>query len=437
MTLTYKTTSTCNATVLTRPTWATGAVNQWMRIPNSTIGSDHDRSAAIAAGLLNSSGGGVAGGTGTYSQMFGYSGMCVDQNLAEACFFGSGGAGGWAGNDIPANNLLAATPSWRTRVTPSHQMHIYSDRFPGHNPHGATDAVTGQPDPYNGSNDTTDYGSLPDTATHPGRPYNRDGKPASPHAYWQQHRLERYGEIVTFGRANTHYQDSGSWPVIDKITDAGGVWQTFAFANTGFNYESSTPIFIDRRTDDVYIFQNNGLRRFRRSTETWTQIHSDGNWGHQKGLSFFDYTSGCAVRIGYYPYFGHPSQTGPIQIYDLTAGTRTPQTFTGANAAEFTALIGDWSLNYTGHCWCPDLGGEVVWVGQSAGGSSQKLFKIVRSGSTYAVTEVAMTGTPPAINESGQDYGDGLWGRMAYVDKLGGVVMYFKATDDAWFIRTR
>ena len=416
-----------------RPSWMSGRdVLEWFQIPNTTLFGDADTTASHAAGLLPPTDQNVD--FTSMRNIFGFSGAAMKSEEGWMFFFGSGGALGWEGNNIPRVDLSKDVPEWIDWVTPSHGREVWKQNRVH---------ISG---PYIGQSDDDDYVALPfeDRAyfrNQFGAPY----RPHTPHAYRQLHYMNHYDELVTIGRANPVINDFDKWNVVDRVRDSVRDWERRPYPDSPGLVGDDIAICTDHRNDDVYRCYATGIAKFSRATQTWTTFHTDTSWSTTAlGPAAVNPLTNELVRFSAFPHDTHVSGK-PLQAYALATGVRTGCDILGpawaALDAEEIASFGTGQRSYNRKAspmiWCPDLQCLVFY---SYNGTLYRLDKT--SSTAYTLSVLTTTGIPPAANlaqtnPAGAGSTNGIWTRMQYSNKLGGIVIAISTIYDFWFLKTR
>ena len=360
------------------PAWLAGAaVNQWVQVPNSVL-HRADRSALIAAGLVDANGNPTS--YGNPDQITAFSGGALKAATSELMIFGGGGAGAWAGNDVRALKLSDDAPAWKFAVKPTNARYCYLQGDPNQDI------------------------------------YNKDGSPNGRHSYRSLQFIDRDNRLMVFGGSSIWPGDAGQYYHVDAVT-LGGTWQTrvapdMPIANGWQGYW----IVKHPTTEDVYISDNFKIIKWTGSVYV-TLWDSGGHSGVDRGVAAIDQINNILLRLGDW------STTNIPLAIDLNTGTVTVGVLSGRYASAVNVTVG---ISYAaGMVFDSTLGKFLLFQDDGY------LYTIGSAGAgAWTVDRLATTGAAPAAGK-GQPYS-----RMQYVPNLKGVVLMQQSGQPVYFVRT-
>ncbi len=392
------------------PAWVGGKpVNEWIPIPGTEL-KNSDLSAQLAAGLTNAAGQNIGYGY-PGGGILGYSGGALKPSTSELLIVGGGGAGAWAGNDVRSLKLSDDAPRWTTVVTPSNASAIWSN-------------VTGNPE------------KVPHA-------YMKDGRPNARHSAWEPIYNEGRNALMLFGCAQDWETDQGSWGYVDSADLTLGRWNPQGtHPNAPGTAASGTLPFLNPRwvlkhpdTDDVYFSNPSSIWKWTSATNSWgTSAYislSAASWAGN-GAAALDPDTNVIVQLQWFSSVFKPA------TFDLAARTSRIGALIGPYAAALGAApLVPGNVGKAGFVY--DRGLRTFLLYQDDG----FVYSISRvpNSDDYQVNRLTLTGTPPpAYLVSGVRGGPydvaGIYGRMQYVPRLGGVVLKISPDQPAYFIRT-
>jgi len=169
-------------------------------------------------------------------------------------------------------------------------------------------------------------------------------------------------------------------------------------------------------TNDIYYSQNGGaFYHWSSSTNTWTEVNSNVNFGGYAGAAM-DPTRNRILAVG---SFG--GNVAP-QVLDLT-GTPVPgATVSGAATATLSTASG-----YPGIVYDEVNDNFLVFLNDSVSGSIA-LYRV--DASTFAIDQPATGGPSPQARQNG------IMNSVQYVPELRGIVLANNYSGNVFFMRT-
>jgi hypothetical protein len=364
LTVTPPITDVLPAWVAALPLW------QWYEIPNTALSSIDPVPRPL-------------GSTGPSSKIDAWCGACLKRQGSVYLLGAAGGHADYAGNEVNALVLNAATPQW-----------------------------------------TQLRGPTPNAEVINGTEVYLDLRPAATHTYYTTQFIEPLNRMVVFNRNGLSGQfpaPPADWPYIGvngrskSFNLSAGDWdppdyiQRFTFPGGDITAALCVKHPV---TNDVYYSPSYG--------SGWYQwAYASNTWSKQSGVTRAPWYAGAAIdplrnRMllvgGYSP--------APPEVHALD-GTRLAATFTGLGAAALA--VSDYpSVVY-------DEATDRFMVGFNSGAA----IKILRvNPETWFVDEPNMTGDAPAARTNG------LQNSMQYVPELKGMVVANKHNGNVYFVRT-
>lgn len=347
------------------PLWIPSTAWQWASI-TGTRWSDYIKD--DGTGLAPQVTAGDPGVSKTYGAVWDYSGPCYSKDRHEFWMFGGGHAGTTI-NILTRWNLNTDSPSVSMACAPSSEATRYAQALTNYTTYLA-----------NG-------------------PYFSDGKPYSPHSYYNNVFLDGIGEFLSFGIAGIATSVDGS--------TMGGTTANFltiaAFPASGSDWRASdyyTDITSDTGADrgprvvsadglSVYYWADSGgLRKWRQPTDTHSTIGGTGTKPPNPGPCC---NNGSDVSL----HVERDSTSGwNVKTCDLSTGTQT------------TVTVSGYSIGTGLQCYGVEYVASTdtyitVWVDSTSynGTASITLILVVElaltSSSAATATLKTMTGTAP------------------------------------------
>jgi len=370
------------ATSASLPAWVLAlSFNEWYAIPNTSIRSVDPASRPLPETY---SGGFPAACS---SKIDAWNSLAVNKTGSWLYSAANGGHMDYAGNEVDAIRLNAATPQWAELLTCS----------------------TNAP---------------PNVSFYP------DGRPTSRHSYASVHyvaaqnRVFLLGTSAGFGEPPPSNRNTIGFNVGNSSWDAQGTWPDHPTSGTVW---PATMMAQHPTTDDVYIsFPNTGaFVRFNAATGTYTTI---------VGSSTADGSEGCAVIDpvrGRFVHLNTAGSAGRNLVRSLTTGAVTPVTLIGS-AASLVDTGGSGSGQSHGMIYEPDLDRYVV----KTTGHSTRLISV--NPTTWDCTEITTTLRAGSAAPSVPSLG--VYQRFRYIPELRGVAYVPSglsgAAGNVYFLRT-
>lgn len=308
-----------------------------------------------------------------------WNGFAADVTNNIVYLGGVGGHGDYAGNEVYALDLDAASPQWVLQMQPS-----------------------------------------PSSAYLVDQPYYSDGKPSATHTYYTTWFIEQRGKFFRFAGAATWGSGNGSTRYIDSWNPQTKAWDpkdTNPQLGTAPIYEM--PTAKDYVTGDVYQLQgNNRLYRWNQATNTVTDLGNAGGGGG----SFYELEASPSVvdtKNGRLLFLSDTANPGKIRVYDLAAKTWSTVTPTGAAASSITKAHSQGMAYYD---YCSDK--IVVTTGQ--GGTIYLLDPV-----TFAATTMPTSGSAPPNPVNGAHT------LFQMLPKLGGYAYQPRHSSKMYFLATQ
>lgn len=413
------------------PSWLAGQpLNTPIRIPNSRMSSDMDRSAQLAAGLLA-----PGHNFGNFNSIGAYGGGCLRATDSTFMVFGGGG-GDWSGNDIRGLKLESDSPFWTTIVPPSSTTLMWEVGVDA--PGGGVTATAAQWKATGG--------------------YLKDGlTPNTGHSGRTPQFINRLNTFITFGKSQIAWWDGGNFGCVDSVCLNNGAYWNPRYTNPPIpgNSEFDSPYphsSCKDITERCYVTGAADGNIYMWTPDWAGQIPANPNipsgqwsllcagWGDNNicMAAAPDYI--LALDWNYPP----PSLNSAKVIYtrpgnNVTASPPIPSFAQIANAT-ITDPIGvltgaaNWALLPTmGFVW--DQGLKAFLLYRDDG----NLYKLTPtstypSAPTFTLSQIA-SGVPLS-NSGGSNISNQIYGRMQYVPNLRGVVIMPWADVPCYFIKT-
>lgn len=268
--------------------------------------------------------------------------------------------------------------------------------------------------------------------------WTRSNIRAAGHTYNQSHFIDQTDELVLTGHTQNWeldygiYPDVGSWKYGNSQWDPKGtypnVWSGAPTQDTSWQAQDFTTgtIFTSINDDFVVRTPGNGLRPTPSGSTLFRQSLSPPyGAGHDKALAFYDPVRATLIWYG----ITNDTTWGWKEI-SASNGTYRAFNLIGPAAASWRA-----GVNMLAYCRDPVSG--VYYMYQDDG----VLYRLDWSGGDLSLSVVATVGTAPPVDASGpQNVGGpwvGMFNRMWYSSKLGGLVLLISPVHNVYFIRLR
>jgi len=331
---------------------------EWYEIPNTALSSVAPSPTPL-------------GWTGPSSKVDAWTSFVVDTRTSKVYSLANGGHADYAGNEVDVLELELAQPRWAELIAPTPNEQISASVYCGS--------------------------------------YYVDGRPTSRHSYYGVTLNEFDDRIMLFGGAQW-CNAGGFHNKVDSYNIGSNSWNP---ANT----HPDVPVdliahgmSVNPSTGDVYMLNQHSLRRWNRSSNTWTEINPVG---------------GITSADGYYAMSAFDTARGRVlflsdqvrRVYSLADNTFAPVTLSGPNAA--TVLVGAAALVYV---------------------PAVDRFLVRLAGAGGAIYEIHPTSfeVQPFRTSGGDAVPATLYGpynKFLYVPRLHGAVYVPTHGGNAWFLR--
>jgi len=281
----------------------------------------------------------------------------------------NGGHSDYSGNEVDELNLEVEQPAWVQRLAPTPNSQVQQG------------------------------------------PYYADGRPAARHTYYGV-TLDTFGDrIMLFG--GSQWQNGFSTNALSSYNIAAN---SYNVAGThpnipGHNLDSA--VAVNPLTGDVYYMMDFSLRRWNRSSNSWTQLTPTGSSpaGHQAS-SAMDSSRGRILILG--------GSTPDHHLYTIGSNAWSAVTVAGANAADVLGAAQDAMV------YVPETDRFLMRKG-NAGGTVYEIHPTTFEATTFPTTGGASI--PSTQN--------GPYNKFLYVPRLNGVVYVPAYSGNVWFLRVR
>jgi hypothetical protein len=295
----------------------------------------------------------------------------VDTRTSKLYSVANGGHSDYSGNEVDELNLEVEQPAWVQRLAPTPSSQVQQG------------------------------------------PYYADGRPASRHTYYGVTLNTFDDRIMLFG--GSMWQNGFSTSALSSYNIGAN---TYNGAGThpnipGANLDSA--VASNPLTGDVYYLRDTNLRRWNRSSNTWTMLTPSGASpvGHQASSAMDTTPSrGRILFLG--------GTNGDHHLYTIASNAWSTVTINGASAGNVMGASADAMV------YVPEIDRFLMRQG-GQGGAVYQIHPTTFEATTFPTTGGASV---PATQ-------NGPYNKFLYVPRLNGVVYVPVYSGNVWFLRTR